>query len=188
MSIFISVVLLEYFYRISGKSFTKSYASHCCCSILNETRNCGLNSQRPCVLDFLLQISNTTNLPVSMSYLLESNNSVWISNRANTLTWRVGMNQETLFDSNFYCFQLCIYSSFARLRHVVSSHSDVIWNYVSYRQLIGLLGREMSHVARLLPGGGEKKQKKTQSVFRTHHSSVRAGESTLCLRLRDHCD
>jgi hypothetical protein len=72
--------------------------------------------------------------------------------------------------------------------------SEAVWNYGSYRQLVGLLGRVISPVARLLPTQDNTNTEETQtdmhtsSGIRTHDPSVRASEDISYHRPRGHCD
>jgi hypothetical protein len=72
--------------------------------------------------------------------------------------------------------------------------SELIWNYGSYRQLVGLLRRVISPVARPLPTQDNTDTEETRtdihasSGIRSHEPSVSAGEEISCLRPRDHCD
>jgi hypothetical protein len=81
-----------------------------------------------------------------------------------------------------------------RVRPSVLFPSQLIWNYGSYRQSVGLLGRAISPVARPLPTQDNTNTEDTRtdiyasSGIRTHDSSVRASEDILCLILNGHCD
>jgi hypothetical protein len=63
--------------------------------------------------------------------------------------------------------------------------SELIWNCASYRQLVGLLGRVISPVARPLPIQDSTNTEETRtdiyasSGIRTHDPSVSAGEDIL---------
>jgi hypothetical protein len=72
--------------------------------------------------------------------------------------------------------------------------SELIWNYDSYRQSVGLLGRVISPVARPLPTQDNTNTEETRtnihasSEIRTHDPSVWTGEDTSCLGPLDHYD
>jgi hypothetical protein len=62
--------------------------------------------------------------------------------------------------------------------------SELIWNYGSYRQLVGLLGRVISPVARPLP----TRQHKQNKLRQTDMPRVGFEHTISCLRPRGHCD
>jgi hypothetical protein len=74
------------------------------------------------------------------------------------------------------------------------SHSAFICNYELYRQLVGLLGRVMSPVARPLPRQRNTNTEESRthihasSVIRTHGPRVRSSEDISCLRPSGYCD
>jgi hypothetical protein len=72
--------------------------------------------------------------------------------------------------------------------------SELTWNYRSYRQLVGFLGRGISSVERPLPTQDNTDTEETRtdihasSGSRNHDPSVWVGEDISYLRPRGHCD
>jgi hypothetical protein len=68
--------------------------------------------------------------------------------------------------------------------------SELFWNFGSYRQSVGLLGRVISSVARTLPvqdnTNGEETRTDIHATdrFQPRDPSVRAGEDNSCVRTR----
>jgi hypothetical protein len=55
------------------------------------------------------------------------------------------------YDNKHYrCLKIKSSSSFDRVGFLASSHSELLWNYESYIQMVGLLGRRDHPVARSL--------------------------------------
>jgi hypothetical protein len=91
-----------------------------------------------------------------------------------------------------YPFPFSSPSSF-RIKSPCLFPSEWIWNYGSYRQSVGLLGRVINPVARSLSTQKNTKTQTRRDIFassgiRTYDPSVQAAEDISCLRPRGHCD